>query len=171
MTAEALDQFRIELLNAFPPQIRPSDDRLVKREWDSELDESEERDIWEFLSGKLWTDLDRDALNNQSCLQSLALLLPEAYRYFLPAFLLTALNPVEPAATVNWLAFYSLLPPELPELVNFSRERLDQFTVAQRACVRKFLTLLKRAVDIRRFPYIQDVEKIERYLDSIWHAS
>ncbi len=68
----------------------------------------------------------------------------ESYRYYLPAYLVTALRWPRRAANVRSGSIASLLPPSKkdPELSEF-RSRMDAFTQEQKRIIREFLIFMQ----------------------------
>lgn len=87
------------------------DDYSVNVQIISELDESlEAQELRNSLRGKNWRDIDAAFLNNY-CIQGIFFLEFQAYRYFLPAFLLASVNEYDRCFDITKDIVATLLHP------------------------------------------------------------
>lgn len=105
---------------------------------------------------------------------SLPLLSPEAFAYFLPAYLLYALDHFSPKALPTEMMIYHLAPdePRDEEHVGYRRERLRSLTREHIEVVEQFLSLVEGNEDFR--VYLGDVgpgrRRIREYWEERWNA-
>ena len=164
ISLEDLDNFQRELIQAFPPQDYPGDNEIVKPQWLADPT-SEEFELWECLHGKRWTDLDKELLNR---VDSLALVEPKAFRYYLPAFILEAVKAISMSQSVRSCALYALMPSSRPEGLDYKRKRLLPFAEEQRACVLKFLQFSKQNHLIIG---MSEINQAEKFVTELWKAN
>lgn len=120
----------------------PSDCITVHR-----CDECDE--IAQFFDAKRWQDLtDVEQLRYNEA--ALTLFTPDAFHYYLPAFMLATLH--DPAEA-------DVIPDGIRS--NIKRERVGSFNPAQRDAVLRFL----RALPMLQIADVEDVEKAIRALD------
>lgn len=161
ISLEDLDNFQRELTQAFPAQDFPGDKEIVKPQWLA-YPKSEEFELWECLHGKRWTDLDNELLNR---VDSLALLEPKAFHYYLPAFILEAVKAISMSQSVRSCALYALMPSSRPEGLEYQRKLLLPFSEEQRACVLKFLQFSKQN---HLIVGMSEINQAERFVTELW---
>lgn len=130
-TDDAQSGLVAQIESAFHDVPYPGDDHLVPK---TPVSDRERQEIAHDFGGRDWHDLDVAYLRQRS--EALFLLTPEAFRYYLPAYMRAAiLDPVEadlvPAAVVM-----ALTPSERDEgITSLVRARLRDLTPPQRRAV------------------------------------
>jgi hypothetical protein len=103
----ASDELRQEvaqvIIKAFAAAPYPGDDAIVKPD-------SEGADLLAALQGKTWDDLDIGTI--ATCHIDMPLLTPEAFRYYLPAFMMALIFQYQHAGTLPMSLMHSLTPPD-----------------------------------------------------------
>jgi hypothetical protein len=155
---------RIE--RAFAHLPYPGDNRIVAHSYPGLADDniSEEGRIAAVFRGKHWKDLTLGDLARYSA--TLSFLSPEAYRFYLPAYLLALirLSPEEmervpQAGDLEGSLLYSLQPAADTEgLWNFIHQKIDSLTPDQKSAVQAFLHWLYRKRILEHVEYF-DYEK------------
>jgi hypothetical protein len=121
---------------AFATVPYPGDDRLVENPADWEAQE-----IAVAFRGRHWTALPPEVLRCHD--SSLTYFTPEAYRFYLPAYLLASLRPYDPSIDrihIHQRVVWSLTPPKHngPDMDRFLR-KVSDLTPEQKVAVRDFL--------------------------------
>jgi hypothetical protein len=135
------------------------------------------------LKRKLWKNLSLDDVNFMS--HAVMLMKPEAYRYYLPAYLIFALTEeVEAARYVN----HSLILPKEKERITKFLELVEAFTFEQKNAIALYLLCESEIIDTAkkemeillgnfgledslRNDYVSDLEKnIARYALEVYWA-
>jgi hypothetical protein len=146
--ARDLDHLRQQIESAFADVEYPGDDRLVS---DTSGYDLECNDVAALFKGKHWKDVSLETLLSHS--GALPLLTPEAYRFYLPAYLLAGSLRYEDADVVPYDVVSSLPrapDPELDTLFDSShqferrRKKMEALTPLQRQAVKSFLEFLKK---------------------------
>ena len=129
------DELVQEIETAFAGAKNPGRERLVEYP-----DYWESPSVIESFAGTHWNDVPLDTLINHRL--SLPLFTPEAFRFYLPAFLRAAVAHPAAVDTLTENLFFMLTPPEAPgpEMDLFLR-RLNGLNPAQKAVIRKFIKL------------------------------
>jgi uncharacterized protein DUF6714 len=125
-------EVRQKIERAFGDVPRPSDDRICGTYGD------EARDDTEPYKGRDWRDLERDLLGYYH--YALTWFTPEAFHYYLPAFLVAGLEDPDAIYVVSVLQM--LRPNEDPSLDPFSRDRWQLLNDEQIAAVQLWLEWL-----------------------------
>lgn len=116
----------------------PGDDRLVGSPTYSENEE-----ILEAFRGKHWRDISLDVLFEHRL--SLGALSPEAFRFYLPSYLVAALLHSEETDTLRENVFSALAPPaEEGFWMDWLLERINPLDVRQKAVLRRFIEFWAR---------------------------
>jgi len=135
------EELRKQIEDAFAEVAYPGDDQLVL---DSSGYHLECNQVAAVLKGKHWKQVPLDLLRQIA----LAALTPEAYRFYLPAFLVAGSLHYDEADLIPDSVVFSLLPPSDPHDIvvygEIDKKRREIFTPAQRAAVRAFLEFLKQ---------------------------
>ena len=98
-----------------------------------------------FFRGKTWEQITlkslRDEYNNDgsACLSFMS---PEAYRYYLPAYMIIAINEYEDADVIGDSAIHALSFPQDNELIKFWIQRNSNFSDKQEEAITKFLQFM-----------------------------
>jgi hypothetical protein len=122
---------------AFAEVPYPGDDRIA----DHDCPECEE--VREYFRGKRWCDLQFPELRDRS--ESLPLLTPEAFRYFLPGYMLATLANWDEADMIPYgIIAIGGHPGDTPERKEAARKILNLFTPVQRQAVAAYLEELAR---------------------------
>lgn len=135
LNAEKLIQ---EIETAFAGTEYPGDHRLVYADTDEHL---EAREIAEAFRGMDWRELSVDMLRYHS--QSLFFMTADAYRFYLPAYLVAAVLHYDVADTIPGSVVFSLIPPLDDRDTISYRQQMRGFTSAQRQAIRSFLEFMK----------------------------
>lgn len=139
---------------AFAETPYPGDDILVvaKPGEDPECDQ-----IAENFRGKSWQEVSVDMIGNFA--DSLPLFTSQAFRYYMPAYMLASLTPAadldfsnEPASSEHNFCFdnndivsfvlFELFPPALPVDDEYFLTRAAQFTLREREAIVTYLNLI-----------------------------
>jgi hypothetical protein len=125
--------------SAFASTPYPGDDRLVT---DDGGRDPETRDVAKMLSGQRWDQVSLDTLRARA--ESLPLLTPEAFRYYLPAYMLGVFEHWNDVDVVRDSVLYNLTPPNerSGRKWEFFRTRADQFTPSEGAAIASFLRFM-----------------------------
>ena len=126
-----IDELRKLIRHAFPAEaytgrITPCDDELD----DPDLDD--EKDLYEALKGRRWTDLPQRFLDNQP--DGYVLLIDEAFGAFLPAWLIRSLENIDGENEVRDFVVYTFSPKHdmVPDTTDFILHRLRTLSPEQR---------------------------------------
>lgn len=107
---------------------------------------SEAGRITAFFGGRRWEDVDLGALRDQyrgdgsACLYFMS---AEAFRYYLPSYMVIALEDYDDADVVGQAAVNALTPTTNPSLAGDEAVRYDGFTRPQRRAIVAFLELMQ----------------------------
>jgi hypothetical protein len=150
MRLEALQQ---QIEQAFVDVPYPGDDHIIDDPYDWEAAE-----LLECFKGKHWKELSYEDLFQNS----LTFVGLDAYSFYLPAYLLAALDDYERSDHV----VYGLCPmsSEKPKLLQWQLRRYDRLNARQREAVRSFLEYMR---DEKR-EYVFDAEEIHDALERYW---
>lgn len=153
-----LDELRQSILAAFPKTEPPLPENITSHP-------CEECDgVRDDFSGVRWWVAGPELIDEN--FDDLPLFTPEAYHYYLPAFLLRALETFESDNLVLEFCVYSLSPTKTPVDDPWYRPRLEQFTAEQVSVIADFLACIRD--DERYFDYYADVE---RGLRKFWRVA
>jgi hypothetical protein len=133
---------------AFANARYPGDDNIG---YDKTGQNLECKQIAEHFRGMSWPDVDlaflREYGEHADASACLTFMSPEAFRYYLPAFLLVLVENFQEADVLVETVISSITPrrdQSKPALVEFVRLRLEGFTPEQREAIRLFLEYMKR---------------------------
>ncbi len=141
--------FKARLMDAFADVKQPGDEFLACRGWGYDAETAEE--LVRMLHGRHWKDLlgqgEEWFRSNHDILQRLT---PEAYIFYLPAFLLEVVEIGEALDLLpEWIVYSLELPDQRwPEIVQWHNEMKKKLTPARRAVVLEFLDHLEWEFDI-----------------------
>jgi hypothetical protein len=94
----------------------------------------------------------------------LSLFTPEAYRYFLPAYLLRCLDNLDPESMVCEFVIYSLTPDSANEETRqWAAERHQLFDQKQQAAIVEFLDLIQSSDEFKTFH-----DEVAKALRVVW---
>jgi hypothetical protein len=130
MRLEALKQ---QIAEAFADVPYPGDDRIIDDPHDWEAAE-----LRECFKGKHWKELSHDDLFRNS----LSFVGLDAYSFYLPAYLLAALEDFEHSTHVVF-SLWPMAPEENAEHLRWQLRRYDRLDARQRAAVRSFLEYMR----------------------------
>src|SRR5258706_231926 len=132
---------------AFASSKYPGDDRLV---YDNSGAHLECNQVADAFRGRHWSDLPMSFLRSNA--DSIFFFTPEAYRFYLPAYLLAAIRSFREADIIPDNIVHSLTLPatERPGRQRFEA-RVQEFNEQQRLAIKKFLKFLS-SEHARDFP-------------------
>lgn len=93
------------------------------------------RDTDDFFRGRHWRELADSGEKLQFGWGGLSFLTPEAWRFYIPAYLLVSLRAGEYAEEAAWSALSALSPSRDGSLVDYFNERASGFTRTQQKCL------------------------------------
>lgn len=132
---DVLREVAAEIEGAFESLSYPGDDDLIgaRMHWEAP-------EVLEAFRGRHWKDVPLSVLFTHRL--SLPLFSNEAFRFYLPAYLVAAVLHPEEVDTLRENVFFSLTPPELegPQASLFV-ERMNRFDARQAAAIRRFIEL------------------------------
>jgi hypothetical protein len=143
--------------DAFANTKYPGDDRLV---YDTSGRHSECNQTAEDFKGKQWTELSFGFLRAHC--DSIFFLTPEAYRFYLPAYLLASVLRYREADVIPSNIVYSLTPPREGADTSIFRERAEYFDRNQRKAIKSFLEFLQ-AEHGSDFPFRDPEVALKKY--------
>ncbi len=132
---EVARQIAGEVAEAFARVSYPGDDRLLESptHWES-------ASVLEAFRGKQWRSVALDVLFTHRL--SLALFSPEAFRFYLPAYLTAALLHSEAVDTLRENVFFLLTPSDSDGVrSNWLQARIALLDAKQKAAIRRFVEL------------------------------
>jgi hypothetical protein len=142
------DAVRRRIVAAFAAARYPGDDNIG---YDKTGEHLECKQVADYFRGTRWQDVDLAFLRKygeradaSACLTFMS---PEAFRYYLPAFLLVVAESFDEADLLVQTVVSSITPRRDQSnraLVEFVRKRLEGFTSEQREAIRLFLEYMKR---------------------------
>lgn len=118
-----LDKLRCRVVEVFPKIEPPGFDELTGHRCE-ECDE-----LRDLFFGKKWWELDRELVRENY--GQLSLFQPQAYKYYLPAFILEALDNFNDYDEVLEFFIYGWLPSKYPNLQTYHEERKSIFAGEQ----------------------------------------
>jgi hypothetical protein len=134
------EDVKAKILGAFAAAPYPGDANLVvdPTGWDPEC-----REIASAFKAKSWNDVCREMVRKYS--QALPLFTPEAFRYYLPAYMIASIEPGSDADAVRDFVLANLTPPRQPTgwPAEFFHARAAQFSAAERDANKSFLELIE----------------------------
>ena len=132
VTPEQLSQLRERILASFPMGEPPSSEQITSHACE------ECADVTTAFSGVKWWSADPALIDDS--VDALPLFTPAAYRYYLPAFLLRALEPFDPDNLVAQFSVYTLNGHANDD---WYRKRIEQFTPDEHAAIVAFLRYVR----------------------------
>ena len=132
------DELRAQIERAWDATRYPGDDNIAYRQDGSHL---ECMQVADFFRGKSWKDITLQCLrtyrgDGSACLSFMS---PEAFRYYLPAYMLIALDNYGEADLIADSAVNALTPQPRGPLQRFWEERVSEFTRDQKRAILAFL--------------------------------
>jgi uncharacterized protein DUF6714 len=113
------------------------------------------------FAGKRWADLDAETVERQY--DALSFLTPEAFRYYLPAYMLGCLAWLRTAKNIDNSVVFHLDPPKSEDERPAFLEIASGFSSPQRAAIRLFLEYMRARGDV--------LGQIAHALKTYWAAS
>ena len=138
---------RRRIVAAFANARYPGDDNIG---YDKTGEHLECKQVAEHFRGTTWQNVDLAFLQKYGkgadVSAALTFMSPEAFRYYLPAFLLAVAEHFGEVDVLVQTVISSITPrrDKNRTLVEFVRERLEGFTPEQRGAIRLFLEYMKR---------------------------
>jgi hypothetical protein len=146
------EELKHRIERAFGEMAYPGDDNITISNCDCE----ECNDTREFFQGKHWSELAGADQNLMGLWGGLSILSPDAWRFYLPAYLIVGLgegsddyssmNPAEDARDSVLFAIgppTDILPPNDPDrIVKLFVERTSGFSAAQQACIAAYASAM-----------------------------
>lgn len=125
-----------------------------------------QKDLHKDFSGSSWQTLTASFF--ESHFGDLSLLSPEAFNYFLPAYLVYALQNYNASDVWEW-TIYTLTPgKESENMSEWWRERLRPFTKEQMNVIYQYLDLIRQDPDA--YDFYKDIDRgrprLEKFFDS-----
>lgn len=154
-----LDRIAALVEDAFAACPSPDDDDIVEAGCCAECDA-----LGAWLRGRSWQEVREDLRRDEANPDPSFLLRPQAFRYFLPAYLLAALERGAPETAERRLFSPShALAPESTGLEMFRTKYLGVFAPTERAAIRAYFTALtarrSEDADLRR-PCIEEALRV-----------
>jgi hypothetical protein len=112
------------------------------------------------FQGKHWNEIPLDLLRYNS--EAMCFFTPEAYRYYLPAYMMASLQDYIAADTITEFIVYGLIAPAEASRVQVYRQKMEGFTSLQRNAIESFLQFLKA-----QYPGHDPLGDIDRALASL----
>lgn len=136
---DSTDVVKSTILRAFAATPYPGDDNLVTN---STNQDPESQEIAEAFRGKQWNTISAKTLHEFA--QALPLFTPEAFRYYLPAYMLESISLPESEDILKDVVPFNLMPPSDRNAPDgtFFMERAAQFTVQEREAIASYLSLV-----------------------------
>ena len=137
---EARDALVRQIRSAFSDVEYPGDDGIVPDHvgWDPDVDE-----VGEAFAGKRWQDVTSEDIASQR--DGLCFMTPEAFRFYLPAYLLACILDYDEADTAFGCAIMLLTEPRPGDRryrawsEAWFQKRVEAMTADQRLAIRRFL--------------------------------
>ncbi len=141
----ATESVREDIAAAWAEEAYPGDDRIA---YNTSARQEECNQVTGFFRGKHWRDITLESLAEEyggdgaACL---AFMTPEAYRFYLPAYMLISIDHPGTGDVLADAAVGSLAPwPDpTPRLQAWWAERVSDFSPAQRKVIVEFLRFLR----------------------------
>lgn len=121
---------------AFADAVYPGDDNLVNLYHDDVFCQ-ECAEIHKTFKGRRWQTITKDVLTRNH--EAVFLFRPDAYRYYLPAFLIAALRQLKTSDNLPPSTVFSLSP--IDKETDYFKSRIRGFTAEQKQVIREFLEL------------------------------
>ncbi|NOZ85134.1 MAG: hypothetical protein GXP49_02495 [Deltaproteobacteria bacterium] len=104
-----------------------------------------------FFRGKTWHEITLKLLQDEyNCDGSacLAFMSPEAFRYYLPAYMIIGVTEYEEADLIGDAAIYALSPPQDNGLIESWSQKISVFSEKQKEIIAKFLQFMHENYEI-----------------------
>lgn len=133
------EELRRLIETAFAEGNYPGDTRLV---YDNTGRHLECNEVAAAFRGKHWREVPLETLRRRA--DAIFFLTPEAYRFYLPAYLLAAVSHYDQADSIPDSVVFSLTPPSDSRDVENYRQTVEGLTASQRLAIRRFLEFQKQ---------------------------
>lgn len=147
---------RIKILDSFSDFPVPEKNQVAPH------DCCECNELRETFAGLDWKRIDKQIIEEN--FSQIPLFSPEAYHYFLPAFLLYVLDNFAPSSLVLEFTLYALCPSTDERMKKYWQERGRTFTKEQINILYEFLELIRAQPETHA--YYQDIDKAKTGLAS-----
>jgi hypothetical protein len=156
-----LSRMRAEIVAAFADARRPDEDDIIVHDCDD----------CQALRGAFaplrWDEVPDPVIETHA--SSLPLFSPTAFAYFLPAYLLYALEHFTPHADASQHTVYALTPNTPDEdMIDWHRDRLKPFTQYQASVAKRFLELVE--ADEHFGPYMGHLTEGRTRFYDLWQT-
>jgi hypothetical protein len=145
-TTESGARLKHAVKAAFGGLIYPGDAHLV---YDNSAAHLECNQVREFFQGKRWQDITLDALlagYNGDASACLNFMTPEAFRYYLPAYLFIAIDRFKESDVIPYSVVWKLTAPEHPGPdMDWFLSRVEGLSLEQRRVIIEFLQFMRTA--------------------------
>ena len=161
-TRDSLAALRADVLHTFGTAARPPEFQIAPHECE------ECQQLSADLAGVEWTAM-ADALIEDNP-RGLSLLSPEAYAYFLPGYILYALDHFTSKSVASEMTVYSLAfnEPENDDMADWQRERLKFITAEQHDVLQRFLQLVEADAGFGGYVGREEVAAARQRLRQFW---
>jgi hypothetical protein len=135
MSQEQIEELRERIITVFPKVDPPLLEDITSHHCD------ECHEVRDDFHDVRWWAASTELIDEN--FDDLSLFTPEAYHYYLPAFLLRALDAFDPDSLVLQFCIYNLSPKETPIDDPWYRERLNQFYTEEASVISRFLEYIR----------------------------
>lgn len=160
---ESAAALREQIEEAFRDSVYPGHSNIVY-----DLRYADCREVAEAFKAKHWKDVPLEVLLHYH--ESLSFFSDEAFRFYLPAYLLIAVERYGEADVIPLYVLFSLQPPPTGEERDRFLRRMEGFTRAQREAIKSFLRFMRdeHAADFPTSDLTRD--EPSALLDRFWEA-
>ena len=161
-TGKSLATLRADVMRMFGTAARPPEFQIAPHECE------ECRQLSADLAGVEWTAMPNALIEDNP--SGLSLLSPEAYAYFLPGYILYALDHFSSRALPSEMTVYSLAynEPANEEMADWQRERLKFITAEQLDVLQRFLQLVEADPEFSDYVGREEVASAQQRLRQFW---
>lgn len=132
------DRLINEIKAAFADRKYPGDDHIV-RGWDTPIS-SDESDIFRLFGGRHWSEVPHQELLKKE--EALSFFEPEAFCFYLPAFLIATLHdPEEADVTLDHCVYCFNIAPDNQNR-NFNLARITLFNKDEKVAIARYLAAI-----------------------------
>lgn len=143
-------------------------DVLYPKEKISGYDNEEGREIEAAFSNNEWKTIKPQILNEYYDI--IPLLSPEAFHFFLPAYLLYSLDHFSGFETTTEFTIYAVTPTksDVKDSLEYWKQKFEKFNSEQMMCIYEFLDLVKEDENFELF--FEEVEIGKQVLEGIYRT-
>jgi hypothetical protein len=156
LSQEVLDALCTQIEDAFKEVPYPGDSHIVGHEC-TECWETQQR-----FRRKHWNELSVDKLFGHS--GALALLTPEAFQFYLPAYLIACANDPRGADFILNEVLCMFASPEHSRLIEYHNARIESLTESQKDAARAFVIYIQNRFEEG---YLYDAADFASFLDGL----